>query len=177
MSGAQEAPGPGDADGRGSVFIDVKPGAGQACVDERYAGIAHGDADAHPRRRRRGRGSDRGQPDSALNGGPRCVNADPAVLRQVAANPAGFYCNIHNGAVPERRHPRPARPAEAGRVSAGGPAPIAGLDLQRRAYARRRCEPPVQGDVRRAVDGDLDQAGAGGERLAEFAERLDPPVR
>ena len=37
---------------------------------------------------------------TALNGGPRCVNADPAVLRQVRRNPAEFYCNIHNGAFP-----------------------------------------------------------------------------
>ena len=100
MSGAQEAPGPGDADGRGSVFIDVKPGSGQACVDERYAGIAtatlmhiHDGAAGVP-------GPIVVNLTSALNGGPRCVNADPAVLRQVRRNPAEFYCNIHNGAFP-----------------------------------------------------------------------------
>ena len=34
----------------------------------------------------------------ALNGGPRCVNADPDDMRSVISNPAGFYCNIHNAA-------------------------------------------------------------------------------
>jgi hypothetical protein len=29
-----------------------------------------------------------------------CVPADPAVLEQIAANPAGYYCNLHNSRFP-----------------------------------------------------------------------------
>ncbi len=100
MSGAQETPDPGDPNGRGSVFIDVKPGLGQACVDERYAGIEpatlmhiHSGAAGVP-------GPIVVNLTTALNGGARCVNADPVVLRQVRNNPAAFYCNIHNGPFP-----------------------------------------------------------------------------
>lgn len=98
MDGAQEVPGPGDPDGRGSVLVDLKRAAGQVCVDERYAGIAapaamhihDGDAgvagpivvDLSP----------------ALSGSTRCVAAAPATIRQIKLDPAGFYCNLHNSA-------------------------------------------------------------------------------
>jgi hypothetical protein len=100
MSGAQEAPGPGDADARGSVFIDVRVAAGRACVDERYAGIAPADL-MHIHDGDVGVGG----PivvnlTSALNGGPRCVTADQTILRQIRRDPAGFYCNIHNTPFP-----------------------------------------------------------------------------
>lgn len=82
------------------MFIDLKVGAGQACVDERYARI-------QPASLMHIHDGDVGiagpivvNLTSALNGGPRCVSADPAVLQQVKANPAGFYCNIHNGPFP-----------------------------------------------------------------------------
>jgi hypothetical protein len=29
-----------------------------------------------------------------------CVPADPAILAQIEANPAGFYCNLHNSRFP-----------------------------------------------------------------------------
>jgi hypothetical protein len=101
MDGAQERPGPGDADGRGSVFIDLKPAAGQVCVDERYQAIANPVALMHIHTGAAGVGG----PilinlTPALNGGPRCVNADPTDVRAVRMNPAGFYCNIHNMAFP-----------------------------------------------------------------------------
>ena len=101
MDGAQERPGPGDADGRGSVFIDLKPGAGQVCVDERYQAIANPVQLMHIHTGAVGVGG----PilinlTPALNGGPRCVTADPADIQAVRTNPAGFYCNIHNMAFP-----------------------------------------------------------------------------
>jgi len=97
MDGAQERPGPGDADGRGSVFIDLKPAAGQVCVDERYAAIADPVQLMHIHTGAAGvAGPIFINLTPALNGGSRCVNADPADVRAVQMNPAGFYCNIHN---------------------------------------------------------------------------------
>ena len=77
-------PGPGDADGRGSVFIDLKPAAGQVCVDERYQASptrcssctsttvprASGCRSLSTSRRR-------------LNGGPRCVTPTRLILKEV----------------------------------------------------------------------------------------------
>jgi hypothetical protein len=101
LSGAAETPGPGDADGAGSVFIDIKIGASQACVDERYARIATPAQLMHIHRGAAGvAGPIVVNLTGALNGGPRCVNADPTILKQVRRNPAGFYCNIHNGPFP-----------------------------------------------------------------------------
>lgn len=101
MSGTAESPGPGDADGAGAVFVDLKVGAGQACVDERYARIA---APAQLMHIHRGAAGVAGpivvNLTTALNGGPRCVNADPAILKEVRRTPAGFYCNIHNTPFP-----------------------------------------------------------------------------
>ncbi len=101
LSGPAETPGPGDADGAGAVFIDVKPAVGQACVDERYARIA---APAQLMHIHEGAAGVAGpivvNLTTALNGGPRCVDADPAILKEVRRNPAGFYCNIHNTPFP-----------------------------------------------------------------------------
>ena len=101
MDGAQETPGAGDADGRGSVFIDLKPSLGKACVDERYQGIANPVQLMHIHTGAAGMaGPILINLTPALNGGARCVTASKADLNAVRANPAGFYCNIHNMAFP-----------------------------------------------------------------------------
>ena len=97
MSGGQEVPGPGDANGRGAVFIDIHPGAGTACVNERYAEIATPPQLMHIHSGATGvSGPIVVNLTTALNGGPACVAADPVVLRDIRSHPTLFYCNIHN---------------------------------------------------------------------------------
>jgi hypothetical protein len=101
MTGGQEVPGPGDANGRGGVFIDIHPGAGTACVNERYTEIATPPQLMHIHSGAAGvSGPIVVNLTTALNGGPACVTADPVVLRDIRSNPTQFYCNIHNGPFP-----------------------------------------------------------------------------
>jgi len=101
MSGSQEVPGPGDANGTGATFIDLKPGAGEVCVDERYQGIdtpnamhIHAGATGVP-------GGIVVNLTPALAGDVRCVTADPVVIRDIRDDATSFYCNIHTGPFPD----------------------------------------------------------------------------
>jgi hypothetical protein len=102
LSGAEEVPGPGDADGFGAVVLVLRPDTGRVCwayavrrVDLITAAHIH----------------------SALKGvagpvvvtlGPAnrfgysigCTTADPALVADIIANPTGYYVNVHNGAFP-----------------------------------------------------------------------------
>lgn len=100
MTGLQET-GPKDPDAIGSAFIDLKVGPGQVCVDERYANIAVPNL-MHIHRGAAGvAGPIVVTLNSALNGGARCVTGiDTELLKEIRDNPAGFYCNIHNGPFP-----------------------------------------------------------------------------
>jgi hypothetical protein len=103
LRGAQEVPGPADPDGRGETAMVLLRGADQVCyvlhvshIDDVVAGHIH-----------------RGAPGVAgpivvslqLPPGARrlfvdCVDADPAVLRDIASSPQDFYVNVHTTAFP-----------------------------------------------------------------------------
>jgi hypothetical protein len=99
MSGALEVPGPGDGNGRGAVFLDLKPSAGQVCADERYTAINPGTG-MHIHRGAVGVAGPIVVDLTPALSGTRCVAADPALVREIRDNPAAFYVNIHNGAFP-----------------------------------------------------------------------------
>ena len=98
LSGAAEVPGPGDADGSGSISLTVNPGRSQVCyeahvtgVDQVVAGHIHAGAadvagpvvvDLMPELDASGHGS-------------RCVSGDRSTLIGIVANPSGYYVNIH----------------------------------------------------------------------------------
>ena len=100
LDGPSEVPGPGDPDGTGFAFIDVL-GDGRICafvsaqrVDRVVAAHIH-----------------KAAPDAA---GPivvplpapifgavnECVDADPALIADLAANPEDYYVNVHTQAFP-----------------------------------------------------------------------------
>ena len=100
LTGAQEVPGPGDADGTAAAMINLKPSTAEVCVAQRHAGI-----DAPTLMHIHSGAAGVAGPivvnlTTALNGGPACVAADPVVLRDIRSNPTQFYCNIHNGPFP-----------------------------------------------------------------------------
>jgi len=105
LRGANEVPGPGDDDGAGRAIASPRAGQGQMCISIRYRGIdAPTGAHIHE-----------GPPDVA---GPvvidftpliatspagqirGCVDADPALVADVAENPFEYYVNVHNVAFP-----------------------------------------------------------------------------
>ena len=126
MDGAQEVPGPGDADGRGRAKVVLNLATRQICweVDFRNIGTPHA-GHIH-----RGAAGVMGpvvfpffDPSSApaspqlmdqleRDRGEGCGNASEALIREIAGNPAGFYVNLHNSRFPAG--------AIRGQLSAGG---------------------------------------------------------
>lgn len=104
LSGSEEAPDPGDANGKGFVTLDVY-NAGLVCytlktqaietptaahIHEAAAGVA-GPVVVNLRL------------DLATSKGNRltyCAPADAAVAADIRANPADYYVNVHNDAFP-----------------------------------------------------------------------------
>lgn len=112
MSGDQEVP-PADPDGDGRGRFELTVGDGELCFRVRFddigtpnrghihvgaTGVNGGivvplfELAALPTDERN---------DALEQGELRdCVPADPVVLEQIAANPAGYYCNLHNSRFP-----------------------------------------------------------------------------
>ena len=98
MTGAQEAPGPGDPDGIGAAAFTLNTETGRVCwayavkrVDPIMA--------AHIHR------APVGEPGGVVipigASGSRgysvgCTSADPALVAEIAGNPSAFYFNVHN---------------------------------------------------------------------------------
>jgi hypothetical protein len=120
LSGAQEVP-PADPDGSGKAEVEIDVEAGQVCFDIKslsdtgtpnrghiHAGAAGVNGPiVVPFFELRIPPADPGAPASdprndALEDGrlQDCVSADPAVLAQIVANPAGYYVNVHNARFP-----------------------------------------------------------------------------
>ena len=100
LTGASEVPGPGDPAGEGAAAVTIDPVSGEICVDLRATGIQTAVA-AHIHR---------GGPTVA---GPivvpltpptptsaACVTATGVLAAEIAANPAGFYVNVHTATYP-----------------------------------------------------------------------------
>ena len=88
---------------------------GEVCFSVRVRRHRHAEPWSHPRRRRRRQRRHRGPPVRAgrrMPGRPGndelearrrledCVTADPALLEEIAANPTGYYVNLHNARFP-----------------------------------------------------------------------------
>jgi hypothetical protein len=100
LTGAAEAPGPGDPDGSGSARITLNQGQEEVCFDITVTGVepitaAHiHDAPA-------------GVPgpvvvnfNPAVNGLSGCVSASAALIKDIRQNPADYYINVHNAPYP-----------------------------------------------------------------------------
>lgn len=102
LSGANEAPGPGDPDGFGFARIVVNPLAGSVCWRISVAGIDPPTA-AHIHAGTRGVAGPVVVPlipvdgDGLWNG---CGTVDPALATAIAENPEAYYVNVHTAVYP-----------------------------------------------------------------------------
>lgn len=107
LSGAAEVnasgePNKGDPDGSGSAIVTLITNTNQVCVQATVSNVAQINA-AHIHQ---GAAGVNGPivvnlstliDGNALSG---CVVADPAIIQQIQADPAGFYVNVHNAEYP-----------------------------------------------------------------------------
>lgn len=102
LKGANEVPGPGDADGRGKALIRVRPAAGQVCFRLSWRNIAEPPTRAHIHKGAKGVAGPIVVPffeGTAVHRG--CVTGlDPALLRDIKRHPRQYYVNIHNAEFP-----------------------------------------------------------------------------
>jgi CHRD domain len=98
MTGGQEVPGPGDPDGSGRALVRLS--GDRVCFLLQWSRISAPLA-AHIHVGRRGVaggivvGLFQGQLPDTLNAVAGCAPADPADVRAIAANPRGYYVNVH----------------------------------------------------------------------------------
>ena len=102
LTGANEVPGPGDADGTGTFTARLDPATDRLCYTLTVANIEPANA-AHIHT---GRAGVAGGPVVTLrapSGGrsEECVTIDDALSQQLLANPASYYVNAHNADYPD----------------------------------------------------------------------------
>jgi len=101
LTGAQEVPGPGDADGSGTVDLTLNAGQGQVCWNLTVAGIDTATA-AHIHRGENGEAGPvvvtlSAPADGSSDG---CADADRDLIKEILQNPEQFYVNVHNAEFP-----------------------------------------------------------------------------
>lgn len=97
MTGAAEAPDPGDPDGTGSARFWMNPGTGQVCYDYTVTGVAPLAA-AHIHRAPAGVPGPVviPLPPTRADGGTGCVSAARDLLVAILTHPSAYYFNVHN---------------------------------------------------------------------------------
>ena len=102
MTGIQEVPGPGDADGNGTVEIRANPASGEICWNL-YARAIEPATAAHIHRGPAGTAGPvvlaLTTPDSAGRS-QGCATVAPALAREIAYQAHEFYVNVHDAAHP-----------------------------------------------------------------------------
>jgi len=101
LTGGAEVPGPGDPDGAGEVFLELF-GDGLVCVRLTVRGISTPMA-AHIHDGATGVAGPVvvTLPTPIFNTSSDCVEVDPALFADLAANPGDFYVNVHNADFPD----------------------------------------------------------------------------
>jgi hypothetical protein len=101
LTGAAEAPGPGDPDGSGSARFWMNPGQGTVCWDYSVSGVEPLAA-AHIHRAPAGVPGPVVIPmaPSTGIGGSGCASVDRTLIREILMDPSGFYFNVHNSQFP-----------------------------------------------------------------------------
>ncbi|MGQ0834273.1 MAG: CHRD domain-containing protein [Gammaproteobacteria bacterium] len=102
LSGAEEIPGPGDADGAGTAQVTLDESKGEVCYELNVENIQAATA-AHIHTGAAGSAGDVAVPLGAPAEGTSkgCATADAAVVRDIAQNPANYYVNVHNAEFPQ----------------------------------------------------------------------------
>jgi len=102
MTGIQEVPGPGDADGNGTVEVRADPGSGEICWNL-YARAIEPATAAHIHRGPAGTAGPvvlaLTTPDSAGRS-QGCATVAPGLAREIAYQAHEFYVNVHDAAHP-----------------------------------------------------------------------------
>ena len=102
MSGAEEAPTPGDPDGKGTATVQLNPGQGQICYQLNVSAIDDANA-AHIHDVADGKAGDVVVPLEAPNvegTSKGCATVDQAVVKQIMEKPSDYYVNVHNAKYP-----------------------------------------------------------------------------
>jgi len=98
LTGAEEVPGPGDADGSGNAFVTLNRKTGVVCWEISVANITLPAIAAHIHR---GPAGVAGpvvvslSPPVANGISTGCVSADASLIKELRQDPAGFYVNVH----------------------------------------------------------------------------------
>ena len=102
LTGAAEVPGPGDPDGGGTVQVTLNTDKNEVCYDLTVTNIDEATA-AHIHEGAVGKdGPVKVGLDAPKGGSAKdCKTADAAVVKDIMANPANYYVNIHNAAYPK----------------------------------------------------------------------------
>lgn len=102
LSGATEVPGPGMDGAMGQASVAVYPATGYVCwsLSVTGAGTPNG---AHIHKGAAGAAGGVAVPLEAPGAGMSqgCKQVDKAVAADIAANPAGYYVNVHNAEFPK----------------------------------------------------------------------------
>lgn len=122
LTGAQEAPGPGDEDGFGHASVSFNEARDQVTITASVSGIGTPTA-AHIHEGAAGVPGSvvigfAGGSTQLVNGAAVSVAVDPALASAILANPSGYYVNVHTAAFPAG--------AVRGQLSAGAPVRLAG---------------------------------------------------
>jgi hypothetical protein len=101
LTGAAEAPGPGDPDGSGTASFTFNPGRGEVCYDFSVTGVEPLTA-AHIHVAPVGSPGPVviPLPPTSATGGSGCVTADRALIRAILIDPSAYYFNVHNATFP-----------------------------------------------------------------------------
>jgi hypothetical protein len=100
MTGGQEVPGPGDADGFGIALVRLNQSRGQVCFAIAVFNITLPATAAHIHPGERGVANPpivtfTAPDESGTSKG--CVSGvDPALIADIRANPSNYYVNVHN---------------------------------------------------------------------------------
>jgi hypothetical protein len=101
LTGAAEAPGPGDPDGSGTAFLTLNPGQEEICYDLTVTGVA-------PIRAAHIHVGAAGTPGPVVVGlmpptngsSSACATADRDLILAIIQHPELYYVNVHNAAFP-----------------------------------------------------------------------------
>lgn len=101
LSGAEEAPGPGDPDGSGTALFTLNQGLGIVCWELTAENIDPAAA-AHIHRAPAGSPGPivvpLSPPTTGMSSG--CAEVDPALVMEIRQFPENFYVNVHNPVYP-----------------------------------------------------------------------------
>ena len=101
LTGAAEAPGPGDANASGTASLTLNPGLGEVCFDISWADI---DGEVFASHIHVGPAGSPGPVVVTLFTGSfagtgsqsNCVEADRDLIRAIIQNPEAYYVNVHS---------------------------------------------------------------------------------